>query len=79
MNVYTEFLESARDTSGGTPCQPRYLALFEKLKRTAIRIWHQSHHHKSICELNRLDEHMLKDVGLFREHLPNGAIHYSRR
>ena len=30
-------------------------------------------------QLRALDDHMLKDIGLFLEHLPNGASNYRRR
>ncbi len=34
---------------------------------------------RTIRGLDRLDDCLLKDVGLFREHLPSGATHVRRR
>lgn len=57
----------------------RTKARIGKVILAAARRWRVLQIHRSARDLDRLDDRLLKDVGLFREHLPNGATHVRRR
>jgi uncharacterized protein YjiS (DUF1127 family) len=50
-----------------------------KVIRAAASTWRDVAIRRSARDLDRLDDRLLKDVGLFREHLPSGATHVRRR
>ncbi len=73
---YTQFGGSASETPS---LDLRTNARIGKMIRDTRRRWHDAQIGRSVRGLEGLNEHLLKDIGLFREHLPSGAVHFRRR
>lgn len=79
MNAYAEYMKFAAGTRSRSVPELRALPEIRKMVQAASRHWRQRPVRYALGSLDGLDERLLKDVGLFREHLPNGATRYRRR
>ena len=75
MSEYMKFADSVtrRSASRSLPAPP-----LRRMAEALARRWRERSRRRSYIELHQLDDHQLKDVGLFREVWPNGAVRYRR-
>jgi uncharacterized protein YjiS (DUF1127 family) len=79
MNALEEDMKFIGSVSDSPLLESQTFSPFSKMLGAARRWRHNAQIRKSARGLENLDEHLLKDVGLFREHLPSGAIRFRRR
>ena len=74
MNALVDYTKFGGGSSSGTPSLGlRTKARIGKMTRAAKSRWNDAQNRKSVLGIENLNDWLLKDVGLVREHLPNGA------
>lgn len=79
MNTLLDVMKFAGSANETRSLEPRAIFHIGELARNARRRWQEARIRNSVRDLERLDDRLLKDVGLFREHLPSGATLVRRR
>ncbi|HKK30145.1 MAG TPA: DUF1127 domain-containing protein [Alphaproteobacteria bacterium] len=75
MNSYSEY----HKYTAAPPDGPNTNAILKLLSGLLGRAFALACFGTSIRNLDRLDDRLLKDIGLYREHLPNGTTRICRR
>lgn len=78
MNAYSDYQDRKTPRSRAAPGL-RVIFPLGGIVRALWRLRQDRRIRSALRDLDRLDERLLKDVGLFREHLPNGATRVRRR
>ena len=79
MSAMEEDMKFIGYVSDSPLLEPQTFPPFSKMLGSARSWRHKAQIRKTARGLENLDEHLLKDVGLFREHLPSGAVRVRRR